>query len=87
MAIMHYCIQCKDIRSGKIGCFAYDEYKTPSGNIGFYAISGVFSDLTEFYYWAHKNGWNAAPGVLEPIMFPNRESVAGLVDDLKEAAI
>lgn len=69
MPILRYCIQCKDVVSGEIGTFAYDDSKTPDGNIGFVAISPVFNDLVKFYAWAHSNGWKSQPGQMDLIMY------------------
>ena len=46
--LTNYTVQCKDINSGKIGSFFYDqEHWQKTGQ--FKAISPVYSGLNEFY--------------------------------------
>lgn len=53
--LMNYTVQCKDVESGKTGCFLFDtEYWQETGK--FKAISPVFYDLHEFYEWDNANG-------------------------------
>jgi len=45
---MNYTIQCKDVDSGKTGCFLFDEdHWKKTGE--FRAVSEVFCDLNAFY--------------------------------------
>jgi hypothetical protein len=52
-----YCIQCRDITSGKIGSFLFE--RTEAGRS---AISPVFESLQDFFIWARQNGWVSLPG-------------------------
>jgi hypothetical protein len=46
--LMNYTIQCRDVVSGKIGCFLFDEEQWQQTG-EFKAISPVYPDLDEFY--------------------------------------
>lgn len=64
---INYCLQCKDTQ-GRLGSFAYS-YKTDEG---FVAISPIFSDLLDFYAWAHNQGYYSKPGSCDFIMYRSR---------------
>ena len=49
----NYCIQCTDKNTGKIGDFVAERKED-----GFYAISPVFDNLLDFFWWARDNGWH-----------------------------
>lgn len=54
---LHYCIQCKDIKTGDVGCFAYDQQIYESTG-KFSAISPNFGCVFQFYTWAHEQGFS-----------------------------
>lgn len=46
--LTNYTVQCKDIVTGKVGCFLFDEaHWQATGE--FMAVSPVFDNLDEFY--------------------------------------
>lgn len=48
VCLMNYTIQCRDVTSGKIGCFIFDEeHWQKTGE--FKAVTEVFPDLDAFY--------------------------------------
>jgi len=51
----HYCIQCTDGKSGRIGTFFYEL----SENGEKVATSPIFSSLCDFYRWAHGQGYQS----------------------------
>lgn len=62
--LMNYTVQCKDIVSGKVGCFVFDtEHWQVTGE--FRAVSPVFPDLVAFYAWNNANGSPGKPCYLE----------------------
>ena len=62
--LMNYTTQCRDVVSGKTGCFLFDvEHWKKTGE--FRATSPVFPSLIEFYQWDHANGRRAGPGHFE----------------------
>lgn len=64
--LTNYTVQCKDVTSGKKGCFLFDTaHWQKTGE--FKAISPVCADLDEFYKWDMANGNNHAPCYLERI--------------------
>ncbi len=46
-----YCVQCKDLLSGKIGDFVFSDDKP------FEAISPIYDSLIYLYPWIEKNGF------------------------------
>lgn len=54
--MLRYCIQCTDLRSGKVGTFAFD----PSAR--FVAVSPVFDSLQYLCDWFRANGYVPRPG-------------------------
>lgn len=62
--LMNYAVQCKDVTTGKVGCFLFDaEHWQRTGE--FKAVSPVCADLVEFYAWDNANGRNRAACYLE----------------------
>ena len=57
MICKHYCIQCEDVHSGKVGNFFYE--RDAQGR--FTAVSPVFSGLADFYLWAKAQGFRQDP--------------------------
>ena len=52
--VTNYTIQCKDVASGRTGCFLFDtEHWQRTGE--FKAISPVFDGLTAFFEWDNTN--------------------------------
>lgn len=51
----HYCIQCTDSKSRRVGTFFYEL----SENGEKIATSPIFSSLHEFYRWAHGQGYQS----------------------------
>lgn len=51
----NYTIQCRDVRSGAVGCFLFDTaHWQLTGE--FAAIGPVFSNLGAFFAWDNANG-------------------------------
>jgi len=46
--LTNYTVQCKDVLSGKTGCFIFDLGRYQTEGI-FYAITPVYKSLTELY--------------------------------------
>lgn len=62
--LTNYTVQCRDVTSGKTGCFLYDTaHWQKTGE--FKAVSPVMPDLDAFYKWDNANGVKRAPGYLE----------------------
>jgi hypothetical protein len=62
--LTNYTIQCKDVVSGKTGCFLFDtDHWRRTGE--FKAISPVFANLVQFYEWDKANGDKRAAVYLE----------------------
>ena len=51
----HYCIQCTDNRSGRVGTFFY-ELSEKGEKV---ATSPIFTSLVDFYRWAHEQGYKS----------------------------
>lgn len=57
---MNYAIQCRDVTSGQVGDFLFDEdHYVATGE--FKAIGPVFPDLASFYRWDNENGHKRRP--------------------------
>ncbi len=57
----NYTIQCKDVTSGKTGCFLFDTvHWQKTGE--FKAISPIQKDLYDFFKWNRENGQPAREG-------------------------
>ena len=58
--VTNYTVQCKDVTSGKVGCFLFDvPHWQATGE--FKALSPVFAGLSEFFKWDAVNGAKRAP--------------------------
>ena len=64
--VLNYTVQCKDVTSGKTGCFLFDTaHWQQTGE--FKAISPVMPGLVEFCAWDNASGYKRAPCYLERI--------------------
>jgi len=65
--LLNYTIECRDVTSGKIGCFLFDPaHWVATGE--FRAISPVFPDLDSFFAWNEENGRPGGPAYIERIV-------------------
>jgi hypothetical protein len=62
--LTNYTVQCRDVTTGKTGCFLYDtEHWQRTGE--FKATTPIFGDLDSFFAWDRQNGNKCAPCYLE----------------------
>jgi hypothetical protein len=76
ICLMNYTIQCRDVSSGTIGCFLFDQtHWIATGE--FRAVSPVFTDPEGFWAWNRANGYPGEPGWIERTEEPTVRAARG----------
>lgn len=55
MKTMHYCIQCTDDRTGKVGTFGFTHGRYVNGKVRYNSLTPVFPSLVELFHYCREN--------------------------------